>query len=246
MNPSNQSLLNGVIILDKQPGVTSAKAISLIKRKLNAKKIGHAGTLDPSATGILVCLLGKATKLATLFQEGKKEYQGIIKLGITTVSDDLDSEVLQIKPVSDFTEDDLRKIELSLTGEISQIPPRVSAIQIDGKRAYDMVRSGTFDEKAIAPRIVNIYSIILKKISNDQIYYTVECSRGTYVRSIARDIGAMLNCGAAIETLRRTKTDPFLINDAILLDNITVESIISMEQLTQGKNDILKEEICHH
>jgi tRNA pseudouridine55 synthase len=214
---------DGVIVLDKAQGITSAHAIAQIKKKLQLKKIGHAGTLDPMATGILVCLCGTATKKATEFQGGKKTYEGQILLGVTTDTDDLDGEILVKNTVPDITDDFLVQIHKTFQGEISQIPPQVSAIKKDGKRAYDLARKGEVVD--IPARQVTIYESSFKKVSDTILFYSVTCSTGTYIRSIARDIGAMLGCGGAIKELRRVASAPFVIADAVRFEDLTEENI---------------------
>ena len=214
---------DGVICLDKAAGITSATAIAQIKRKLNLKKIGHAGTLDPMATGILVCLCGSYTKRASEFQGGKKTYEGLIQLGITTDTDDLDGETLTQNEVPAVSEAQLQTIATMFSGEINQVPPQVSAIKKDGKRAYELARAGK--HVTLEARVVTIYASKFTLIEPHLIQYLVTCSTGTYIRSIARDIGEFLECGAAIRTLRRVASEPFLIDQAVTFDNITENTV---------------------
>ena len=232
--------INGIVVLDKASGISSAKAIAQVKNTLKAKKIGHAGTLDPAATGILVCLLGQATKLASKFQGGTKIYEGIIYLGVTTDSDDLDGQILQtnFNDLKNINNEVLDKIKDSFLGTIQQIPPQISAVKINGNRAYELVRDQG-QTVTYQPRTVIIEQCELK-INHDHqmpvdlngavaINYKIKCSTGTYIRSIARDIGNLLGCGAAVATLRRVYTHPFSIEQSVLLDNLTEQSVISLE-----------------
>ena len=214
---------DGVIVLDKAQGITSAHAISQIKRKLQLKKIGHAGTLDPMATGILVCLCGTATKQASTFQGGTKSYEGEILLGTTTDTDDLDGEILSKSDVTALTADQLKKIHEMFRGEIQQVPPQVSAIKKDGKRAYELARAGKTVE--LAARTVTIFDSSFSLLEDTLLKYSVTCSSGTYIRSIARDIGIFLGCGATIKSLRRVASSPFNIKDAVRLEDITENHI---------------------
>jgi len=214
---------DGVIVLDKAQGITSAHAIAQVKRKLQLKKIGHAGTLDPMATGILVCLCGSATKKATQYQGGTKTYEGLILLGTSTDSDDLDGEVLSQNPVPPITDAMLSQIHEMFRGEILQIPPQVSAIKKDGKRSYEIARKGGVVD--LPPRPVTIYESRFSLQSRTVLQYSITCSTGTYIRSIARDIGAFLGCGATIKELRRVASAPFSITDAVRLEDLTEKHI---------------------
>lgn len=230
--------MHGLILLDKASGLSSAAAIAQVKRKLGCEKIGHAGTLDPAATGLLVCLVGNATKLASLVEGGVKHYSGLIKLGVTTSSDDLDGEIISQKPVS-FRAEDLSEVERKFTGEISQLPPAISAIKIDGERSYKRARRG--EEVKHSPRLITILSLTLKKITHDEISYDTICTKGTYVRSLARDIGESLGCGAAVKTLRREGSYPFEVKDAKSIEELNSSDLMPLSALFPEERRLLLE-----
>lgn len=251
------SIQDGIILLDKARGITSAKAIAQVKRKLNIAKIGHAGTLDPLATGLLVCLLGKATKLATQFQKGTKCYAGTFLFGHTSNTDDIDGEILS----GDCTIpsiDEIRDASRSFIGSIQQIPPKVSAIKQGGARAYDMARKGIAFE--LSPREVCIESFEIFEPSRDfltvnlggqpeesvsrfdysrHVGFRIVCSSGTYIRSIARDLGQSLACGGLLSSLRRERSAPFSVSQACLCNDLVETDIISMSSMEK------REELCH-
>lgn len=212
--------LKGILLIDKPVGLTSNFVVTKVKKLLGAKKVGHAGTLDPFATGILVILLGNYTRLAEYFLNLPKEYIAKIELGKTTNTYDIDGEILSIKPTKhiDFTQ--VKNTINSFVGEIEQVPPLYSAIKIRGKRAYELARKGK--ELDLPPRKVNIYKIEILKFDNPYIEISVTCSAGTYIRSLANDIGKKLGCGAYVKELRRTKIDNFNIYDAMSLKEMQV------------------------
>jgi len=176
---SAANLPGGYIILDKSTGMSSASALNKVKYIIYPNKIGHSGTLDPAATGLLIVLLNGATRLASIAGDGFKIYQGDIKLGVRTSSDDLDGEILNTSEVH-VSQEDINRVRESFLGEISQVPPRVSAVKIGGQRAYNLERKG--HEFEIKPRVVTIRSLTLTLLSADTVQYEVECSPGTYVR----------------------------------------------------------------
>ncbi len=230
----------GIIVLDKRPGVSSARAIAEVKRKLNLRKIGHAGTLDPAATGILVCLVNRATKSAKLFEGGTKTYEGTFKFGVTTTTDDLEGEIVsESKEIPPFAH--IESLIADLTGEISQTPPAVSAIKVNGKRAYDIVRKeGVVPE--LKSRTITVHSFSIEPRTPDTIWFRVTCSSGTYIRSLARDLGAKMGCGGALATLRRVGSLPVTIDQAKGIDDLTLEDIKPLETLISTEN---KEPTCH-
>ncbi len=216
----------GLILLDKPQGLTSFSAVSRIKKKANEKRVGHTGTLDPMATGVLPVLLGRATALSSLLLEGDKKYIAEIKLGVTTDTDDITGNVLEENPVSitpELLEDTLK----SFLGVINQTPPAYSAIKKDGVRLYKLAREGKSVE---APaRQVEIFEANILSPLNEENIVKVEffVSKGTYIRSLARDLGEKLGCGATLYSLKRTKTSQFCIENCVPLDNLTEENIES-------------------
>nr|WP_071587985.1 tRNA pseudouridine(55) synthase TruB [Pseudofrankia inefficax] len=216
---------DGLVIVDKPAGWTSHDVVAKARRILRTRKIGHAGTLDPMATGVLVLGVGRATKLLGHLALTDKEYEAVIRLGVTTVTDDAEGEPVEERPV-DATADALAAAIGRLTGEIDQVPSSVSAVKIDGKRAYARVRSG--EEVQLAPRRVTVSAFELRERrdrdtgapdpAGTDLAVRVACSSGTYVRALARDVGADLGCGGHLTYLRRTRVGPFEVADALDLD----------------------------
>jgi tRNA pseudouridine55 synthase len=203
--------------------MSSAQVVGKVKWLLGCEKIGHAGTLDPGASGLLVCLLGRATRLAAHAEEGRKIYSGTVALGVTTTTDDLAGEVLTRAEVR-VREEQLEAVLPRLRGEILQLPPQVSALKVGGERAYALVRRG--EEVALKPRPVTIYSLTLSNFQGDTFDFRCECSKGTYIRSLARDIGAALGCGGALKSLRREASWPFSVAQGTRLDGELTTAIL--------------------
>jgi len=209
---------NAVILLDKPEGKTSFDLISAVKRITGIKKIGHSGTLDKFASGLMVICTGNATRLTRFFLEDDKRYTGRIRLGIETDTCDITGEIVSEKPFSSLDWNSIPEILSQFTGSINQVPPKYSALKIDGKRASDRMRAG--EDIDLAGRDVKIYSIDV--IKNDpvqgQIDFDVFCSKGTYIRSLARDLGDRLGTGACLESLRRISSGVFNISQAATID----------------------------
>lgn len=214
--------MSGILLIDKPRAISSAGVLNQIKRQLGRIKIGHTGTLDPQATGLMVCLTGGATTLAQFFAENIKVYSGEIVLGVETSTDDLEGEVLAQKEVT-ASEEDIRSASRQFVGEITQVPPRVSAVKVDGERAYKLARQG--EEFELKSRSVTVYSFEIRNIKEGKIVFEISCSSGTYIRSIARDIGKLLGCGGALGPLRRIGVGPFNVSQAIIPDAVTMEQI---------------------
>ena len=240
--------MNGLLIIDKPLGMTSHDVVARTRRIVREKRIGHAGTLDPLASGVLVLCVGHATRLSEYLLGEDKAYEGVIKLGERTNTDDAEGEVIATRKVPAISEDDLRRLELLFSGEIAQVPPQFSAIKKDGKRAYALARKGEIVE--FDARQVNIREIHLsaeRKTSRDPrsenrngerdrgqnaerredadvlrsaLCVSVRCSAGTYIRSLARDIGEALGCGGHLIALRRTQAGHFTLNDAVTLEQV--------------------------
>lgn len=211
---------NAVILLDKPQGKTSFDLISAVKRITGIKKIGHSGTLDKFATGLMVICTGNATRLTRFFLEDDKRYTGRIQLGIETDTCDITGEVISEKPFSTVDWNSAVDILSGFTGSINQIPPKYSALKIDGKRASDRMRSG--EDIVLAGRDVEIYSIDVIKTDPLQghIDFDVFCSKGTYIRSLARDFGWKMGTGACLSALRRVSSGVFNISDAATVDEL--------------------------
>jgi len=214
--PSLEKIKEGAVILvDKPLTWTSFDALNKIRKHIHTK-IGHCGTLDPLATGLLICCTGKMTKSIVNFQKQVKEYTGIITLGATTPTYDLESEPENFMSTSDLSEAQILAAKEQFIGDIMQIPPIHSAIKKAGKRVYELARAG--EEVKMDPRPVMITSFEITKIALPEIHFKVNCSTGTYIRSLAFDFGEALGCGGYLSNLRRTKIGEFSVEDALTVE----------------------------
>jgi tRNA pseudouridine55 synthase len=207
--------VHGWVVLDKPLGVTSTQAVAIVKRAFNAKKAGHAGTLDPLASGLLPIALGEATKTVPFVMDGRKAYAFTVAWGVETDTDDAEGRVVARTdevPQADFIAELLPRF----TGTILQVPPKFSAIKIDGERAYDLARDG--EDVELKARSVTIDRLTLVNHAGDRSLFEAECGKGTYVRAIARDLGRALGCLGHVSALRRTRVGPFTTDDAAPLD----------------------------
>lgn len=207
-----------LLLVDKPLHWTSFDVVKKIKYALKLKKIGHAGTLDPLATGLLILCTGKMTKQIDTYQAQEKEYTGTFIIGKTTPSYDLETEVEDVTTVEHITLDEIKNAALSLTGDIQQIPPIFSAIKVDGKRAYESARQGKDLKLSARPVKVRIFEADFDGI--DAVNFRIVCSKGTYVRSLARDFGAFLGTGAYLAELRRTRIGKFKVENASTIEEI--------------------------
>jgi len=207
-----------ILLVDKPLRWTSFDVVNKLRYKLKTKKIGHAGTLDPLATGLLIICVGKMTKRIEEFMGQEKEYTGTFVIGQTTPSYDLETEVSEQKDISHITEQQLHEAARSLTGTIQQLPPQHSAIRIGGKRADEFSRGGKSIE--LTPRKVEIREFDITHIQLPEVHFRIVCSKGTYIRSMARDFGEALHVGAYLSALCRTRIGPFKLADAVTLDQI--------------------------
>ena len=203
-----------ILLFDKPLTWTSFDVVAKVRNTIRCKKVGHAGTLDPLATGLLVICTGKMTKKIDQIQAGKKEYYVTVVLGKTTPSYDLETEFDSETDISPLQESKVKEVVMSFVGDIQQIPPVFSAIKVDGKRLYKLARKGQEDQVVIQPRAVSIYSIEIDNIALPQVTFTMRCSKGTYVRSLARDIGQKLGVGAYLAALRRTGVGDLRVENA--------------------------------
>ncbi len=210
--------INGILLLDKPVGMSSNHALQKAKRLLRARKAGHTGSLDPLASGLLPLCFGEATKVSGYLLDADKTYQASIRLGVTTSSGDSEGEVIDTSAVPALQEKMVRDVLMGFTGEISQIPPMHSAIKRDGVPLYRLARQGIVVERE--PRVVWIHELTLLQLSANELEVYIRCSKGTYIRSLAQDIGAALGCGGHICALRRLGSGPFDIEDAITLDKL--------------------------
>lgn len=225
--------MNGVINIYKNTGMTSFDVVAMVRRVAKMKKVGHTGTLDPAASGVLPVCLGKATKIIDYIMENKKVYRVNLKLGMITDTYDLEGEVLREKDASHITKDEILNCINSFVGTIDQVPPMYSALKQNGVRLYELARQGI--EVHREARKITIYSIENIKIeSNDNIQMDVCCSKGTYIRSLCYDIGEKLNVGATMTALERIQNGPFTKEEAINIEDLTEEllekRIISIEK----------------
>ena len=207
----------GILLIDKPSGMTSHDVVDRLRRKLRMKKIGHAGTLDPMATGLMIMLIGKATKVSQFLISLDKSYEGEFRLGIQTDSQDADGEVIEEKPIpADLTENKLEENMKSFLGDQYQTPPMFSAKKIDGVPLYKMARKGKVVERE--PRFIRINELNLKHWRLPVGGFSMSCSKGTYVRTVFHDLGNRIGCGGHLIALRRTRIDQFSISDAKPLD----------------------------
>ena len=217
--------MQGLLLLNKPEGKTSFSAVAAVKRLAHEKKVGHTGTLDPMATGVLPIFLGRATALSGLLLDGDKRYIAGVKLGITTDTDDITGKVLTQNSVN-VTDEQLQGALEHFVGKQEQIPPMYSAIKKDGVRMYALAREGKTVE--ITPRNIEIYGIkLLSALENNTFVIDVHVSKGTYIRSLARDIGEYLGCGATLTSLERIYAAGFDIENCVKLDDLTPENISS-------------------
>ena len=207
-----------VYLVDKPLEWTSFDVVKKLKYGLKVKKIGHAGTLDPLATGLLILCSGKKTKEINTFMDLEKEYTGTFVLGKTSPSFDLETEVIEVSDISHLTEEEIHRATKVFMGEIEQIPPQYSAIKVQGKRAYESARKGENIE--LKSRKVHIYTFEISKINLPEVHFKVVCSKGTYIRSLARDFGKQLKTGAYLSALRRERIGEFHVNKAKLIEEI--------------------------
>jgi tRNA pseudouridine55 synthase len=227
--------LNGqVILLDKPLNWTSFDVVRKVRYLTRIKKVGHAGTLDPLATGLLIVCTGKFTKEINLYMGMEKEYTGTITIGAVTPTYDLESEPAQQQPYDHLTSDDINRAVLQLTGPILQIPPQHSAIKKDGQPVYLAARKGK--EIKLEPRPVNIYVFEITSIESPLLYFRVVCSTGTYIRSLAHDLGQLLGTGAYLSSLRRTRIGAFKVEDALTPEQFQ-KKIAHLSAVSEGQTN---------
>lgn len=228
---------SGFFLIDKDEGVSSASVVSKLKKKFNFKKVGHTGTLDPFATGLLVCPINSATRLSNFVLDTKKVYSGIILLGKKTDSDDITGNVMSESNDFKFTFNDILKIRDSFLGKITQVPPKLSAIKIDGKRAYDKFRKN--EDFEMKERAVEVFSFEILHLNDNEISFRICCSKGTYIRSIARDFGEKLGIPSCLKTLRREKTSIFDVKESKLISEVNLEDMILWYKIFDNNQKLL-------
>ena len=206
----------GILLVDKPQGITSHDVVSKLRRIFHIKKIGHAGTLDPMATGLLVMLVGKATKVSQFLMSMDKEYTGTIRLGQSTDSQDAEGELLEERPVPELSEEAVLKEMKTFIGDQYQTPPMFSAKKVNGQKLYKLARKGQTVERE--PRVINIAKFELSRCEPPEIDFLVACSKGTYVRTIAHDLGERLGCGGHLSALRRTGVGQFRVEKSATIE----------------------------
>ena len=204
---------SGILVVDKTAGATSFDAVALARKRLGVRRIGHAGTLDPPATGVLPLLVGEATKLTPYLMDQDKEYVATVRFGVTTDTHDLSGRVLSETPVSGLTRERLDAACRGFVGRITQVPPMYSAVHHEGRRLYELAREGVEVERT--PRDVIVSAIDVETVDGASATLRVVCGKGTYVRVLAADLGLALGCGGAVERLVRARVGPFALADAV-------------------------------
>ncbi|MFM7652134.1 MAG: tRNA pseudouridine(55) synthase TruB [Vulcanococcus sp.] len=215
--PAGSAERCGFLVLDKPAGLSSHACVSQVRRAYGLKRVGHGGTLDPAVTGVLPIALGPATRLLP-YLSGDKAYRGVIQLGLTTSSDDLEGEPLQRHPIPELSRTELETALVPFRGEILQRPPQVSAVHVNGERAYARVRRGEQLELAARPVTIHSLDLLGWDPATGRLELTVRCSAGTYIRSLARDLGEALGCGGCLASLRRTEALGFALEQAVPLE----------------------------
>lgn len=210
--------IHGILLLDKHLGISSNHALQQVKRLFNANKLGHTGSLDPIATGLLPLCFGEATKVSAMLLDAHKRYQVLVKLGTTTETGDTEGKVIAEKVVPKLTQQDIKVCLQSFTGKIEQIPPMYSALKYKGRKLYELAREGkTIERKA---RRINIFELKLLQATANSLTLEVFCSKGTYIRSLAEDIGDKLGCGGTVAALRRTQVGQFKLEEALTFEHL--------------------------
>ena len=209
--------MDGILVIRKEKGYTSHDVVAKLRGILHMKKIGHTGTLDPAAEGVLPVALGRGTRLVELLTEKEKTYEAVLRLGVSTDTQDMTGTILSEKPVT-VTEEEVRETVASFVGEQMQVPPMYSALKVDGKKLYELAREGKTVERK--PRAVQFYEIEIKKIELPYVRFSVTCSKGTYIRTLCHDIGQKLGCGGCMEELLRTRSGNFVWEDSMTLAQV--------------------------
>jgi tRNA pseudouridine55 synthase len=218
----SQSPYDGVLLIDKASGMTSHDAVAIVRNRLATQKVGHCGTLDPFATGLLLIVVGRGTKIQDLLMSEDKEYVGTMKLGEVTNTQDRDGEIIETHEVGTLDKSVIEGAFAKFHGDFYQIPPMVSAIKKEGVPLYKLAREGKVVERE--PRCVHVYAHEIRKVRLPEIDFRVICSKGFYVRTYAHDIGQELGCGAHLSALRRTKSGRFTVDGAVTIEALKTDS----------------------
>jgi tRNA pseudouridine55 synthase len=215
--------MDGILVVDKPQGITSHDVVQQVRNRLDTKKVGHGGTLDPMATGILVILVGKCTRLFPDFSSFDKEYEATLTLGLETETGDMDGKIKKEFAFEKIDEARIKEVFAGFTGTLEQVPPMFSALKVQGKKLYQLARKGvTLDLK---PRKITIYDLKLLSFNPPQIDFSVRCSKGTYIRKLGEDIARALSTRGCLSSLRRVATGPFTIKEAIRLEDINEDHL---------------------
>ena len=229
--------LDGILLVDKPRDHTSHDVIARLRGKLRMKRIGHAGTLDPMATGLLIVLVGKATAVSQYLISLDKEYVGTLKLGETTNSQDADGEIVLTRPVPPLTEEGVRAVIKTMLGDQYQIPPMFSAIKVDVVPLYKLARKG--EEIVREPRFIRVIEWEVTRFAPPEIDFRVRSTKGTYIRTLAHDLGEKLGCGAHLTALRRTATDKLTLEKALTLEQINALTLPELEKVLLHPRDVV-------
>ena len=233
--------MNGILVVNKPAGYTSHDIVSKIRKQLNIKKVGHTGTLDPLATGVLPILLGTGTKLSQYLINHDKEYIATIKLGEKTETGDIEGKIIEQKEVPKLIKEKIVQVLNSFIGKQKQIPPMYSAIKVNGKKLYEYARNG--EMVLVEPRNIEIYNAELLNFNENEISFKVSCSKGTYIRSLCEDIATKLETVGTMSALKRTQVGEFRIEDAINIEDFEKEPILQTKLITAEKLFLDKEQI---
>ena len=235
---SSVAASDGVLLVDKAEGMTSHDVVALVRRQLGIKKVGHCGTLDPIATGLLLLTIGRGTKVQDLLMSEDKEYVGTLTLGTSTSTQDRQGEIVETKPVPELSENEIRAAFEKFRGDFYQTPPMVSAKKHGGVPLYKLARQGKVVERE--PRFVHVYRYTIDRIALPEVDFSVVCSKGFYVRTYVHDIGEVLGCGAHLKSLRRTKSGRFDVANTITVAQIKelpreeiAQRILSLPQVSR-------------
>ena len=221
--------MNGILIVDKPKGMTSHDVVDFLRRKFNLKKVGHAGTLDPMATGVLVMLIGRYTKLSGQFMSEDKEYEGSLVLGASSDTGDAWGKISASGKQTNFTDAEIAAVFNNFVGETEQLPPMYSSVKVNGQKLYELARKGL--SVKVAPRKILIKNLDIVKISLPEVFFKLTCSKGTYVRAICADIGEELGCGAYMAHLNRTRSGKFTIDNTIAMDELRRMKTADLEKV---------------
>jgi tRNA pseudouridine55 synthase len=218
--------IDGILPVDKIPGLTSHDVVAIVRRAFCTKKVGHCGTLDPLATGLLLITMGRGTKIQDLLMSEDKEYTGTLRLGEITDSQDAEGKIMETRPVPALSAAEIEQAFSKFTGDFYQIPPMVSAIKKNGVPLYKLARQGKSVERE--PRLVHVYAFEIQAIRLPEVDFRVVCSKGFYVRTYVHDIGELLGCGAHLQTLRRTQSGKFSVQGAITIEKLKTSPLESL------------------